>query len=93
MAKEVGRMATELNILYYTLQSEIKYLEELIEKGAPENKLMRETLVKHSKEELERVGRELYKECYHDWVTDMIDVSIFQQKQVIYCNNCGLDKI
>ena len=67
------------------LESEQKYLKQLIEFPFTESKNLRETLLVKNLEELSTVNNFLRINCKHNWINEDDDITI-----VTFCNNCGL---
>lgn len=78
-----------LILLKSSLEEEEKTLLFLIKHGDGSIKLLRETLLQKTKEELLSVKNELMVKCNHDIIHDYIDIGE-RSMQIKYCNICGL---
>jgi len=48
--------------------------------------------IKHIEQKLYYIDKFLNENCNHKWITDYIDISLDQSKQIIYCSICELNK-
>lgn len=67
------------------LESEQKYLKQLLKFSFAENKKLRENLLVKNLEEITTVNRFLRENCKHQWIKEDDDITI-----ITFCNNCGL---
>ena len=73
------------------LESEQKYLSQLITLGSSKNKAMRENLLIENKKELYDINTLLMTKCNHEWIKDEIFNSLDDTvTKICYCNICGL---
>lgn len=73
------------------LESEQKYLSQLITLGSIKNREIREILLIENRKELSHINNLLFDECNHEWITDEIFNSLDDTvTKIRYCNICGL---